>query len=324
MRWLRLLLPLGLAAHLGLGFWRTDADTAAAVLRLSPLLLAGAGLLAFLPWLLNALRLWNWLRWEGRHRAYLDCLRVVAAGELGAAVTPTSLGGASVKTAMLVRRGLALPQALAITAMGSIEDGLFFTLVMPPLLVASGVWRAGILHRLLAALEGPPWRSVGLVIAGLVVLALLARCSPAGRRALATLRQAGGDTRRLWLASLRRRPRAWALNLLLASFQWLLRYSVLSALLAGLGLPVDPLRVLVLQWLCFTLMALVPTPGAMGGAELIFLALFADELPAGLQALTMSAWRITTFYLPCGVAVPLVMGRRREAIWPELAAEREG
>jgi uncharacterized membrane protein YbhN (UPF0104 family) len=324
LRWLRLLLPLGLAAHLGLSFWRTDADTATAVLRLSPLLLAGAGLLAFLPWLLNALRLWNWLRWEGRHRAYADCLRIVAAAELGAAVTPTSVGGASVKTAMLTRRGLPLPRALAITAMGSIEDGLFFALAMPPLLAMSGVWRAGILHRLPAALEGPPLRSAGLVLAGLLIVVLLARYSPAGRRALDTLRRAGGDTRRLWRDSLRRRPRAWALNLLLAALQWLLRYSVLSALLAGLGLPVDPLRAFVLQWLCFTLMALVPTPGAMGGAELIFLALFAGELPAGLQALVMSAWRILTFYLPCGAALLLLLGRRPAALWPELAAEREG
>jgi len=320
LRWLKLLLPLGLAVHLGLSFWRTDAQTAAAVLRLSPLPLFLAALLALAPWLFNALRLWNWLRWTGEGRPYRDCLRIVAASELGAAVTPTALGGGSVKTAMLTRRGLPLSRALAVTAMGSIEDGLFFLVAMPPLLLISGLWRDGRLRELLGGPEAPAWRPLGLLLAALILLAILSACLPAGRAALAWLRNAGSEALRLWREIWRRRARAGLVNLLLAGLQWSIRYSVFGVLLAGIGIPADPLRIFVLQWLCFTLMAFVPTPGAMGGAELIFLALYAGALPVELQALVLSAWRIITFYLPNGVALLLLLrGRRRQAeLWEAL------
>lgn len=326
MRWLRLLLPLGLALHLGLSFWRTDAETAAATLRLSPAPLVLAALLALTPWLLNALRLWNWLRWIGEGRAYFDCLRIVAASELGAAVTPTALGGGSVKTAMLTSRGLPFSRALALTAMGSVEDGLFFLIAMPPLLLISGVWRDGRLRELLSGPESPAWRPLGLLLAALAALAILAVCLPAGRAALVWLRSAGGEAKHLWREIWHRRAGAGFVNLLLAGLQWSIRYSVFGALLAGMGIPADPLRVLVLQWLCFTLMAFVPTPGAMGGAELIFLALYAGALPADLQALVLSAWRITTFYLPNGVALLLLLSRRRRRaeLWDALGTTGGG
>ena len=289
--------------------------------RLSPLTLAEAVVVAFLPWLLNALRVWNWLRWEGARRPYGDCLRVIAACELGAAVTPTSVGSASVKTMMLSRRGLSLERALAITAAGSVEDGLFFVLAMPPLLVASGVWRDGLLERLLAA---RPVVTLAVAAAAAVAAVFVVRRSARGRRVLGSLLDAWRHTRRLIGTSLRERPLAWAGNLLLSALQWLARYSLLVALLGAFGLDAQPLRVLVLQWLCSTLMALVPTPGAAGGAELLFLGLFAAEIPGPLLLLLMSAWRLLGYYLPTLVAVGLLaLPRGEPCLEPLLDASRD-
>lgn len=107
MRSLKILLPLGFAVHLGITFWRTEAASAGRIVEFSPFLLGLALLLAFLPWVTNSLRLWNWLRWVGTPRPLRDCLKIVVASEIGAAVSPTSVGSASVKTAMLVRQGVA-------------------------------------------------------------------------------------------------------------------------------------------------------------------------------------------------------------------------
>ncbi len=299
MRSLRILLPVGIGIHLGITLWRTDPATAVSLLEVSPAWLALAVALAFLPWLTNGWRLWNWLRWEGERRNFSDCVRVAVASEVGAAVTPTSVGSASVKAAMLRARGLPLPRALSLTGMGSLEDALFFATVMPVLIVVSGVWHDGVLGRLIElganAFETPVRGTLALALAAIVVTAF-AR-TRWGHTVGDVLRRSWIEWRTLLGRAFTRHPMAWTTNLLLAAVQWLARYSVFTALMYGLGLEIDPMRALVLQWSCFTFMALVPTPGAMGGAELVFLALFAGEVPNELLALLMGAWRMLTFYL---------------------------
>ena len=317
MRPLRFLLPLGIAIHLGVTWWRTDAGAAASLLDVSTGWLAVAVLLAFVPWLTNGLRVWNWLRWEGERRPLRDCVRIAVASEVGAAVTPTSVGSASVKTAMLSSRGIALPRALSITGMGSLEDCLFFLLAVPPLVVVSGVWHEGLLGRIGALAHDAfetPTRALVAIAMSLLFAAAFAR-TRWGRAVADLVANTWREWRALLATSVRRRPLAWSANLLLAALQWGARYSVLTALLYGLGLEIDPVRAFVLQWLCFTIMALVPTPGAMGGAELVFLALFAGVIPADVLALVMSAWRMLTYYLLnlCGVGVLVVGSRERTA-----------
>src|SRR5690606_194930 len=57
----------------------------------------------------------------------------------------------------------------------------------------------------------------------------------------------------------------FALSLSLTAIGWICRYSVISALVAFLGAPVQPVLFWVLQWVVFTLAAFLPTPGAAGG-----------------------------------------------------------
>ena len=85
-------------------------------------------------------------------------------------------------------------------------------------------------------------------------------------------------------------------NVLLASLQWTMRLSIVTALAAGLGAPMEPVRAAVLQWICFSGMTLTPTPGAVGGAEAVFLLIFGHELPSELVPVALASWRVITFY----------------------------
>jgi hypothetical protein len=88
----------------------------------------------------------------------------------------------------------------------------------------------------------------------------------------------------------------FVVNLLLAAVHWSARYSVVWALSLGLGFSADPLRFLLLQWLTFAAMAFVPTPGAAGGAEGVFLLLFSYHLPRHAIPTIMIGWRFIDFY----------------------------
>ena len=100
----------------------------------------------------------------------------------------------------------------------------------------------------------------------------------------------------------------FAAGLALAAVQWTARYSVAAALLAFLGVPVEPVLSWALQWATFTLMAAVPTPGAVGGAEAAFAALYAPFVPADVLGLATAAWRLVLFYAPLSVAAFVFSG----------------
>src|SRR5690606_28502095 len=84
--------------------------------------------------------------------------------------------------------------------------------------------------------------------------------------------------------------------------QWIARYSVISALVAYLGYPVQPVLFWLLQWVVFTLMAMIPTPGAAGGAEAAFYLIYSALLPEQVIGLATAGWRFLTFYLQLGLA----------------------
>jgi uncharacterized membrane protein YbhN (UPF0104 family) len=75
----------------------------------------------------------------------------------------------------------------------------------------------------------------------------------------------------------------------------------------------------VLQWVVFTIMSFIPTPGATGGAELGFTAVYAALLPAGTIGIATAGWRMFTFYVPVMLAAlifPLLASRERSPLPP--------
>ena len=104
---------------------------------------------------------------------------------------------------------------------------------------------------------------------------------------------------------------------LLSSVQWACRCSVATAVMYGLGVPVDPVLFGLLQWVVFVMMIFVPTPGASLGAEASFAAVLSGFVPTGLLGLAGAAWRFFTFYLVLlvGLAVlPMIGSPPREPV----------
>ncbi len=281
---------------------------------ISPGFLVLAVVLAFFPWFADSLRLRLWASVVGATLSGASALRVVVGTELGSAATPTAVGGLPVKVALLAESGLPAQRGFALALLKSLEDAVFFLLALPLVLLFLGPARPAHLNELAASWSGwvrgslfeSGWPVLGAAALGLVLVGLVVG-------AVARRRRAGGGGRRLrrWVEGRRRfrdfhatwslmagapRPLA-ALSFGLTALQWGARYSALTALVWGLGIPVDPLLFWLLQWVVFTSMTLVPTPGGSGGAEVIFALVYGPLLPPTAVGWLVLGWRTLTFHL---------------------------
>jgi glycosyltransferase 2 family protein len=310
------LIPLGFLGNLLYALIATDPEALRAALDLDARYLVLALILALSPILCNALRLWRWGRFLQPEFRYFTALRVVLIAEVGCAVTPTAIGGAPLKIAALSRSGFSPAAGVTLAAIGTLEDIVFISLAIPIAAMASGLLPhfVSTLGQMLAAV----WPGHGLwLAAGLAAVLAVAGWSLLRARRAHPLRERVHGFWRQTVANLeliRRRGRGVFIgNLVIAALQWSARLSILTALVAGLGVTLEPVRTAVLQWLCFTCMVLSPTPGAIGGAEAAFVLVFGRELPAALVPLSLAAWRLVTFYglNLIGLLVLVLTGSRR-------------
>jgi glycosyltransferase 2 family protein len=303
----------------------TDRAALHATLDLDARWLLMAVALSFAPPVFNALRVWRWGRLLAPGFRFTAALHTVLVAEVGAAVTPTAVGGAPLKVAALARNGLGTAGGVALAALGGLEDAFFIIVT-----ISLAAWHTGLLPRFMEdfrEIAATPLPGIGslLIWPSIAIMAAVAICLLRHRRA-ARLRARASS----WWNDLRanihlvrdRGLGTFAGNVLLAGLQWSSRLSILTALVAGLGVPLEPLRTAVLQWLCFTCMALVPTPGAVGGAEAAFVLVFGRELPAAMLPMAMAAWRMVTFYglNLVGLAVLILLERRGRQLQVALSA----
>lgn len=310
LRRLLVIVAVGIGGNLVYTLLATDRAALAASLELAPAWLLLAALLALAPLVCNALRVWRWGRLLAPGFGLRDAWRVVLTAEVGAAVTPSAAGGAPLKVAALARLGLGTSGGAALAAVGTLEDATVMALAIPAAAMATGLLPR--LAELLRQASDAVIPGQGLlVLAGVAAVALalgwLLLRGGRGRRRRVRLRRWWRELRRHAALIRRRGLRVFLGNCLLASLQWSARLSIVTALAAGLGAALEPVRAAVLQWLCFTGMALVPTPGAVGGAEAAFLLVFAQELPAGLLPVTLAAWRLVSFYGLSALALGLLL-----------------
>ena len=312
------LVPLGVVANVVLALLTTDRHvlTATADLPVGPLVLAGG--LALVPWVTGTFRVQLWASFVGHPVRFLDGLRAVVGGMVGSFVTPTGSGGGVLKWALLSRNGLPAGAAGTLLVVEAVENAVFMAVALP---LALGLTVAAEAPALRAALAGAGGGVVEVaLVAGAAVLAAgaLVAASAQGRlgrgprrlaaRVRSVLRHPFKDARRVAALVARRGRLRFAAGLALAAVQWTARYSVAAALLAFLGVPVEPVLSWALQWATFTLMAAVPTPGAVGGAEAAFAALYAPFVPADVLGLATAAWRLVLFYAPLSVAAFVFSG----------------
>lgn len=318
-------IPVGVLGNLIFTYLATDRDILRSLGEFPRTWLLIALGLALVPWLTNSIRLLIWTRFLGYRVRFVEAFRMTLAVDLGASVSPTAVGGGFLKWGMLVDRGVAPGAAASVTALPIIEDGIFFAIALPIAVVLTAAWEVGAW----GAVAGTAASRVALLagVAALIFLALLlfARLVLRGVLGLRlqrwTLRGLAWARRRIsaaWadardvFADILDRGKAWLLlSLLLTAIQWVGRYSVITALVAFLGVPVKPVLFWALQWVVFTLMALMPTPGAAGGAEVTFAVVYGTLLPVSVLGIATAGWRFLTFYLQVGLAALLfpILGR---------------
>lgn len=294
------LIPLGIAGNVVFTLMVTDRDALASVVRLDPACLIIAMMFSLVPWFTDAARMSVWSAFLGKRVPYGELLRIVVAAELGAAVLPPATGGTPVKAALLMGKGFSGGEAVSLTLLSGLEDWLFFLIMVPPALMLSAAGDFPVVRDALktAGAHGP-WIAAG--IGSIIVLFFLwlrrpaASGDPAGR-----FKSLG---RRLWRESAGvyrliagRGKSRLLITMALTAVQWACRFSVVTLLVTGLGMPGRPVLYFALQVLVFGLAAFVPTPGAAGGAEALFYSLYRPFIQDGAVGLVTAGWRFLTFY----------------------------
>jgi glycosyltransferase 2 family protein len=311
-----IVVPVGVLGNLVFSLVATDRDLLRSLLEFPRHYLALAVALALLPWLMNTLRLYIWTRFFGYPISLRDAYQVTLGMDLGAAISPTAVGGGLFRWGMLVQRGVSPGAAASLATLPTFEDAIFFAIALPFAVYLSASWELPIFRQIGPYLLDDVTLAIVFVFGALFVAWVLTRLvltGGLGRRAQeAGLRRFARARRRVRIAwsdacevflIIGSRGKAWfALSLTLTAIHWIARYSVISALIAFLGLPVDPILFWVLQWVVFSLMAMVPTPGAVGGAEAAFYLIYGAVLPDRAIGLATAGWRFLTFYLQLGLA----------------------
>lgn len=310
-RWSMLLVPFGVLGNLALTWYGTDRGVLASLDELPRKYLAVAVVLALVPWATNALRIYIWDRLISRKLTFREALRITIGAELASSVFPTSSGGEVMRWGMLVQRGITPGQAASIVSLGYLEDAVFFALALPTAVVLSRAWEIPVLQEVAGELRTNALGVVVAVVAVLLVLRMLLDLALVGRfgirvrrrglraaaRTRKRLRKTGRDFRAAFRVVRERGKARFAFALAVTAVQWSCRYSVVTAIAFFLRVPVDPVLFFLLQWIIFTVMMFVPTPGASGGAEAAFLLIYSALLPPRVLGVATAGWRFLTFYL---------------------------
>ncbi|CAN5791392.1 flippase-like domain-containing protein [soil metagenome] len=328
-----IVVPLGVLGNIVFTLYTTDRGTFSALGAFPRHYLALAVILGLVPWFTNAFRLVIWTRFIGYSLSVREALRIVLGSEVGSSLLPTSTGGELIRLGMLVQRGVPAGAAGSIFTLAYLEDTLFFAIALPAAFIWSGAGELPIFVQIAEQFQTDALRAlligIMLLVGALLVLRMvftgwLGRRVQGGAfrgyvRTRHRVRRTWSDARGVYVLVMRRGKLRFVATWLLGAIQWTCRYSVATALVAFLGAPVDPVLFFLLQWVVFTAMMFIPTPGASGGAEAAFYLVYSALIPAGIIGLATAGWRFFTFYLQLGLgslvfALLNVEGSRRRSL----------
>jgi len=311
-----IIIPIGVIGNVGFSLLVTDRTLLASVGEFPRSYLFAAVLLGIIPWFTNALRLQIWTRFLGHRMRFKSAIQIVLATDLGAAVSPTAVGGGFFKWGLLVQRGVSPGAAASLTTLTPFEDGLFFAIAIPTAILATASWGHPVFTEVAGQIGDAALPAV-LVMGGIAAASWLAvrgalgggfgrRTQVRSRRFLTRVRRGVGatwlDARQVYRLIRQDGKLRFALSMILTAIQWTARYSVISLIVAFLGAPVQPVLFGLLQWVVFTLASFIPTPGAAGGAEAAFFLIYSPFVPSDIIGLVTAGWRFFTFYLLLGLA----------------------
>lgn len=312
------LILAGILGNIIFSLVTTDRSIVESLQAFKPQYLALAMGLALLPWFTNTWRVLIWTRFLGFRCSFRDIFKIVISTDLGSAISPTAVGGGYVKAGMLMQQGLSAGASASLMALGSVEDGLFFLIAIPLSIMISQCWNMPEVQLIVEKFQHN-MLIVSVVVAIIMVTIFLYRflrkrqssAKPSERQPLRgkvkrAISQAISDFVRVYALIGKEGKSRFALTMALTSLQWMARYSILTAMLMSFGIRVDPILFFLFQWITFTLMTFIPTPGAVAGAETTFYFVYTHFIPKDVMGLMTSGWRFMTFYFHILIAIVIL------------------
>ncbi|MBD3217241.1 MAG: flippase-like domain-containing protein [candidate division Zixibacteria bacterium] len=272
-----------------------------------------AAVMVMIPFFTNSARLYLWSRVINGGMKPSIAFKATVVGELGNVTTPTAIGGGYLKLYYLTRQNFNVGQVAMIYLLGYIEDFIFLILFLSSTILLTQSWnnphvlqagRAILAHWWVFAIIAGIGISFSIYVKNRVnkVKADLPDSHPKGikglkNRILSRIQKFEHDMKTAFGLVWRHGKGTFLTCIMLAIFGWGCRYMAINALIAGMGLHTDILNYALLHWLVFTFMTLVPSPGAVGGAEIVFALIFGGLLPGDMVPVLTGSWRLLTCYL---------------------------
>lgn len=311
---------LGIATTLAILAYTLGPETVHAIRTLPwylPLVLAG---LVAGAWASLAMRIWLVARSLKHPIPYRHAAVIALSTEFGVAASPGGMGGTAIRLALLRRAGVPLTAGTTMSAVDAATDAAFFcvvTLLAVVVFITDPEW-----HSLLGAIHVSPLAlPVAAVVAALI--AFLTRTAwktgrsprplheisqrfpfllrfrlPARLRRLRSRSRIGiRRVRRSVLLLVHRRRGILLANFCLACIQWSCRYGVLPVLLLGLDCHRNPLPLVFIQGILFSISLMLMIPGGGGIVELLSALILPLFLPKPLIGVVVFIWRFYVYYM---------------------------
>lgn len=274
-----------------------------------------------IPWLGYALRVKMWSHFLSEKIEYAEAIKIVITAEIASALSPTAVGGAPVKAALLLNKGFSPGNVGFMLTWGIIEDIIFYTTGIILALVFSQALVFSIFSSLVDFIVHHQ-QIMAILCIGSVSLWLLSKFSilPVGLKLKNFLPYSIRQRLLIWREKLRQSQKEmkgsfnkalafgkWRMmaGIAILFLQWFSKFSVLLVLLDAFAIDFDTVQIYIRQWVVYVTMLFIPTPGASGGAEASFLLIFGKSIPSEISYLIVSLWRFFTYYYMLLAAVLL-------------------
>ncbi|MDF7800818.1 lysylphosphatidylglycerol synthase transmembrane domain-containing protein [Pontiellaceae bacterium B1224] len=270
-----------------------------------------------LSWTCNGVRFWLMSRCIGTPLPLRRAWAIAVSSEFGVAASPGGVGGTAVRLGFLKKSGISFVHGGSLLAADVFLDILFFACIMPFALYA-------LLQYLTldsAAFSNdwnPAWLLMFLLPVGLFLFRKIIFRS-LEKQPYFKQKRLGGRLRlmRGKLTHGFRQGRTatrlifqdhrgvLVLNFLLTAVQFTARYSVLPFAILLLGIPVNPLPLIVMQGALYLISMVAVAPGGGGSVEVLAAVALPQLMPANLVGVAILLWRLFTyhFYLLFGGVV---------------------
>lgn len=309
---LTLVISIGIIANLLIVYFFSGEFKMELLFEFQPIYLFLAFLFGILPMFFHGIEIKLWAHYFGLNLSMRRSMNISVSTILGSALTPTFLGGGPVKWAMLTRYGLKSGQAAAVTTFTGIQDAIFLLMIITTSVFLSDRVGVNIFERLFNNF-GQKVPYILAIVAGVALLVfigvrLLGR-SYRGRKILSKLRETYKDFKDAYKLIAKDGWLYFAAAILTTTLRWMSRFMVIFWLAKGLSLNTDYVELILANWLVYTGMTAVPTPGAAGGAEAMFYLIYKPLIPKPYMPVMIFAWRLFTEYMrliTAAVAVSLL------------------